>query len=112
MTGWLEFAPGLAIHEDELTFRFVRAQTLLTCHARGILAIDTLYDDFRNTEGFTAFAETAEPEEIMEVLSAYHLALGELVFAYEGTLEHFAGDGHEQLGDGLHRFGPHGSGFF
>lgn len=25
MTGWLEFAPGLAIHEDELGFRFVRA---------------------------------------------------------------------------------------
>jgi ribosome-associated protein len=25
MTGWLEFAPGLAIHEDELAFRFVRA---------------------------------------------------------------------------------------
>jgi ribosome-associated protein len=25
VTGWLEFAPGLAIHEDELTFRFVRA---------------------------------------------------------------------------------------
>ncbi len=24
-TGWLEFAPGLAIHEDELSMRFVRA---------------------------------------------------------------------------------------
>lgn len=25
MTGWLDVAPGIAIHEDELTFRFVRA---------------------------------------------------------------------------------------
>jgi ribosome-associated protein len=25
MTGWIEIAPGLAIHEDELGFRFVRA---------------------------------------------------------------------------------------
>ena len=29
----------------------------------------------------------------MAVLRDYHAALGELVFAYEGTLEHFAGDG-------------------
>ena len=29
----------------------------------------------------------------MSVLRDYHAALGELVFAYEGTLEHFAGDG-------------------
>ena len=29
----------------------------------------------------------------MSVLRDYHAALGELVFGYEGTLEHFAGDG-------------------
>ena len=48
---------------------------------------------FCDLRGFTAFAETAEPEEAMAVLRAYHEALGELVFTYEGTLEHFAGDG-------------------
>ena len=48
---------------------------------------------FTDLRGFTPFAETAEPEETMAVLKEYHLALGELVFAYEGTLEHFAGDG-------------------
>ena len=48
---------------------------------------------FTDLRGFTAFAESGEPEETMEVLAEYHLALGELVFAYEGTLEHFAGDG-------------------
>jgi class 3 adenylate cyclase/CheY-like chemotaxis protein len=52
--------------------------------------ITTVFTDLR---GFTAFAETAEPEETMAVLGEYHRALGELVFAHEGTLEHFAGDG-------------------
>jgi class 3 adenylate cyclase len=48
---------------------------------------------FTDLRGFTSFAETAEPEETMAVLREYHQALGELVFAFEGTLEHFAGDG-------------------
>lgn len=52
--------------------------------------ITCLFCDLR---GFTAFAETAAPEELFEVLRAYHETLGELIRAYEGTLEHFAGDG-------------------
>ena len=48
---------------------------------------------FCDLRGFTAFAETAEPEEIMAVLRDYHAALGDLIFRFEGTLEHFAGDG-------------------
>jgi class 3 adenylate cyclase len=43
--------------------------------------------------GFTAFAETTEPEETMTVLRQYHEALGELIFRFEGTLERFTGDG-------------------
>jgi adenylate cyclase len=43
--------------------------------------------------GFTAFAETAEPEDVMAVLREYHDALGPLVHRYEGTLDRFAGDG-------------------
>jgi class 3 adenylate cyclase len=43
--------------------------------------------------GFTAFAETAEPEEVMGVLHEYHAAMGELILQHDGTLEHFAGDG-------------------
>lgn len=48
---------------------------------------------FCDLRGFTPFAETAEPEEVMTVLREYHEALGDLVFRFEGTLEHFAGDG-------------------
>ncbi|MFW5472868.1 response regulator [Knoellia sp. CPCC 206450] len=48
---------------------------------------------FCDLRGFTSFAETSEPEEVMAVLADYHEALGELVFRFEGTLEHFAGDG-------------------
>jgi class 3 adenylate cyclase len=43
--------------------------------------------------GFTAFAETAEPEELMRTLGAYHAAMGRLVLAHEATLERFTGDG-------------------
>jgi class 3 adenylate cyclase len=52
--------------------------------------ISCLFSDLR---GFTAFAETAAPEELFEVLRGYHAVLGELIPAYDGTLEHFAGDG-------------------
>jgi class 3 adenylate cyclase/putative methionine-R-sulfoxide reductase with GAF domain len=52
--------------------------------------ISCLFCDLR---GFTAFAETAAPEELLDVLREYHGALGQLIPAHEGTLEHFAGDG-------------------
>ena len=52
--------------------------------------ISCLFCDLR---GFTAFAETAAPEELLDVLREYHATLGNLIPAYEGTLEHFAGDG-------------------
>src|SRR5262249_38249143 len=35
----------------------------------------------------------APPEEVMRVLQEYHAAMGRLIFAFEGTWEHFAGDG-------------------
>jgi DNA-binding response OmpR family regulator len=48
---------------------------------------------FLDLRGFTAFAETAEPEEVMGVLHEYHAEMGRLVLAHEGTLERFTGDG-------------------
>ena len=48
---------------------------------------------FLDLRGFTAFAEVAEPEEVMAVLREYHARMGELILAHEGTLERFTGDG-------------------
>ncbi len=47
---------------------------------------------FIDLGGFTAFAETAEPEEVMAVLREYHAAVGEIIIEHEGTVERFAGD--------------------
>ncbi len=48
---------------------------------------------FLDLRGFTVFAETAEPEEVLAVLREYHAEMGRLVLAHEATLERFAGDG-------------------
>jgi adenylate cyclase len=60
---------------------------LLESHRREVVVV------FCDLRGFTGFAETAEPEEVMAVLGQYHQALGELTFRYEGTLERFVCDG-------------------
>jgi len=62
-------------------------EKLLESHRREITVV------FCDLRGFTAFSETAEPEEVMGVLREYHTALGALIFRFEGTLERFAGDG-------------------
>ena len=62
-------------------------QSLLAGHRREITAL------FCDLRGFTSFAETAEPEEVLGVLREYHGMVGELVVAHGGTVEHFAGDG-------------------
>jgi class 3 adenylate cyclase len=60
---------------------------LFKTHRREITVV------FLDLRGFTAFADGAEPEEIMELLRSYHAEMGKLIFKYEGTLERFAGDG-------------------
>jgi class 3 adenylate cyclase/CheY-like chemotaxis protein len=60
---------------------------LLTSHRRDVAVV------FCDLRGFTAFAETAEPEEVMTILREYHDCLGALIHRHEGTLERFAGDG-------------------
>ena len=59
----------------------------LKTHRREIAVV------FLDLRGFTAFAETAEPEEVMGVLREYHAEMGRLILEHEGTLERFTGDG-------------------
>jgi adenylate cyclase len=62
-------------------------EALLAGHRREITVV------FCDLRGFTAFSETAEPEEALSLLRAYQAAMGEEVMRHAGTLEHFAGDG-------------------
>ncbi len=63
------------------------AEDPLKTHRREVTVV------FLDLRGFTAFAETAEPEEVMGVLGEYHAEMGQLILAHEGTLERFTGDG-------------------
>ena len=62
-------------------------EQLLESHRREITVV------FCDLLGFTSFAASVEPEDLMTVLREYHAALGTLIFEYEGTLERFTGDG-------------------
>ena len=60
-------APSLESHRAEIT--------MLACELRD----------------FTAFAESVEPEEVIQVLREYHAGVGEQIHRFEGTLDRFAG---------------------
>jgi class 3 adenylate cyclase len=62
-------------------------EKILESHRRDIVVV------FCDLRGYTAFTETAEPEEVLELLREYHGTLGPLVAQFEGTLDQFSGDG-------------------
>lgn len=62
-------------------------EKILESHRREIVVV------FCDLRGYTAFTETAEPEEVLDFLREYHGALGPLVAEHEGTLDQFSGDG-------------------
>jgi adenylate cyclase len=62
-------------------------EKILESHRREIVVV------FCDLRGYTAFTETAEPEEVLAFLREYHGALGPLVAEFEGTLDQFSGDG-------------------
>src|SRR5262245_24076020 len=76
------FSPQLA----ELIVAGGAADPLKT-HRREVTVV------FLDLRGFTTFAETSEPEEVMALLREYHAEMGRLVLEHEGTLERFTGDG-------------------
>ncbi len=61
--------------------------SILSSHRREIAAV------FCDLRGFTAFSETARPEDVASVLQTYHEAMGKLIHDFKGTIEHRAGDG-------------------
>src|SRR5215217_4655011 len=71
----------------ELVVSSGEGDAVLQSHRREVTVM------FCDLRGFTSFAETAEPEEVMAVLREYHACLGGLIFKYGGTLERFVGDG-------------------
>jgi GAF domain-containing protein len=62
-------------------------EKILESHRQEIVVV------FCDLRGYTAFTETAEPEEVLDFLREYHGALGPLVSQFEGTLDQFSGDG-------------------
>jgi adenylate cyclase len=62
-------------------------ESVLDSHRSNIAAL------FCDLRGFTHFSETAEPEDVIEVLQAYHEEMGRLIYQHDGTIDHRAGDG-------------------
>ena len=75
-------APALArsITEED-------ADGLLKPHRREVTIV------VLDLRGFSAFTESAEPEEVMELLREYHEIAGNIAMESGGTIERFAGDG-------------------
>jgi len=63
------------------------AEDPLKTHRRDITVV------FIDLRGFTAFTESAEPEEVIDLLHEYHAEMGRIISVHEGTIERFLGDG-------------------
>jgi len=63
-----------------------RADDVLKSHRAEITVV------FIDLRGFTAFAETGEPEDVMAVLQEYQSAMGRLIADHHGVIERFSGD--------------------
>ena len=77
------FAPAVA----DAILSSTGGQSILAPHRREICYV------FVDLRGFTAFTDSAEPEEVESVLKAYHAAMGALIAEHGGTVDRFAGDG-------------------
>ena len=86
MDGLKRFLPPqvaeIALTGDEETFL-----QQLQPHRQHIVVV------FLDLIGFTAFALSEEPEDLMQMLGEFNQAMGKLVWQYEGTLDRFTGDG-------------------
>ncbi len=94
---------GLGVRMREERTRLARLKRFLSPKVSELIAAGQLDDPlatrrrevtivFVDLRGFTAFSETAEPEDVLGVLRAFHAEVGRLVERHQGTIEHFAGD--------------------
>ena len=60
---------------------------ILETHRKEITAV------YVGLHGFSTFAETAEPEEVMRVLREYHAEMGRIISAHDGSLGQVSADG-------------------
>lgn len=72
----LSAAIGATRKRDKLgewtdAFRFARSQTLLTAHAKGVFAIDTLHADFADDKGLKRAAENARADGFSGMLAIH-----------------------------------------
>lgn len=72
------------------TFRFARVQTLLTAHARGIMAIDTLHADFADTKGLKQAAEASRADGFAGMLAIHPAQVPIINAAFTPTEEELA----------------------
>lgn len=78
--------------------RFLAPQVARLVHERGLsstmqqsrVQLSVVACDVR---GFTAFAETAAPEDVLQFLRDYYEVIGQAVTEFGGTIKDFAGDG-------------------
>jgi adenylate cyclase len=70
--------------------RLVRERGLLNATQHNRVQLSVVACDLR---GFTAFSETAAPEEVIQLLQQYYDAIGAAVTQGGGTIKDFAGDG-------------------
>ena len=75
--------PETAVSESDVS----ASGSAFPCRRRKVVAL------FCDLRGFTSFADTAEPEEILALLRGYHERLGPLIEKHEGTVYHYFGDG-------------------
>jgi adenylate cyclase len=70
--------------------RLVRERGLLSATQQHRLQLSVVACDLR---GFTAFSQSAAPEEVMQLLQQYYDTIGDAVAEWGGTIKDFAGDG-------------------
>ena len=71
-------------------FRFARTQTLLTAHARGVMAIDTLHADFADEKGLKRAAEESRADGFSGMLAIHPAQIPVINAAFSPSEEELA----------------------